>query len=245
MLKNVRAGIMPPPGEERPGDAERKQLFDWIEFDAFGTNPADPDPGRVTLRRLNRVEYRNTIRDLMGVDYDTSSEFPADDSGYGFDNIGDALSMSPLLMEKYLNAAEAIVAKAVPAAAPDDKDKRSAGARIAAFSFNGPAPDDAEKRDAYAREILAAFVRRAYRRPVDDPHGRSTRRARQGRRTPRPAQTFETGIGGAMVAVLASPRFLFRVEERGREIGRRAASARRRVLAGVAAVVLSLVHDAG
>ena len=82
--------------------------------DAFGIDPADPDPGHVTLRRLNRVEYRNTIRDLMGVDYDTAENFPPDDSGYGFDNIGDSLSLSPLLMEKYIQAAETIVAKAVP-----------------------------------------------------------------------------------------------------------------------------------
>ncbi len=86
-LKNVRAGIMPPAGEERPNNDERRQLFDWIKFDALGIDPANPDPGRVTLRRLNRTEYRNTIRDLFDVDYNTSDEFPADDSGYGFDNI--------------------------------------------------------------------------------------------------------------------------------------------------------------
>ena len=109
-----------------------KQLFDWIERDVFKINPADPDPGRVTLRRLNRVEYRNTIRDLTGVDYDTSSEFPPDDSGYGFDNIGDAMSVSPLLMEKYLNAARVIVAKAVPDG-PRTKRTRRARTYIAEF----------------------------------------------------------------------------------------------------------------
>src|SRR6478672_10397854 len=114
VLKNVRSGLMPPKGEDRPTKDERQRLFDWIELEAFGVDPADPDPGRVTLRRLNRVEYQNTIRDLMGIDYDTSDEFPADDSGYGFDNVGDALSVSPLLMEKYLNAAEDIVDEAVP-----------------------------------------------------------------------------------------------------------------------------------
>src|SRR3954447_17416363 len=114
VLKNVRAGLMPPADEERPTAAERKQLFNWIERDAFGIDPDDPDPGRLTLGRLNRAEYRNTIRDLMGVNFDTSGEFPPDDSGYGFDNIGDVLSVSPLLMEKYLRAAEQIVQKAVP-----------------------------------------------------------------------------------------------------------------------------------
>ena len=105
----LAAGIMPPADEARPNDEERRQLFNWIESDVFHIDPDDPDPGRVTLRRLNRVEYRNTIRDLMGIDYDTNEEFPADDSGYGFDNIGDVLSMSPLLLEKYLHAAERIV----------------------------------------------------------------------------------------------------------------------------------------
>ena len=114
VLKNVRAGLMPPEGEGRPSEAERRQLFNWIERDAFGVDPNDPDPGRIRLRRLNRSEYRNTIRDLMGVDFDTSEEFPPDDSGYGFDNIGDVLSVSPLLMEKYLRAAEKIVERAVP-----------------------------------------------------------------------------------------------------------------------------------
>src|SRR5579863_4078936 len=66
------------------------------------------DPGRVTARRLNRVEYNNTVRDLLAIDFQPAADFPADDSGYGFDNIGDVLSLSPILMEKYLSAAEKI-----------------------------------------------------------------------------------------------------------------------------------------
>ena len=81
----------------------------------FKTEPANLDPGRVTVRRLNRVEYRNTIRDLMGVDFDTEKEFPPDDSGHGFDNIGDVLTLPPMLLEKYLAAARAVVTRAVPA----------------------------------------------------------------------------------------------------------------------------------
>ena len=68
----------------------------------------------MTLRRLNRVEYRNTIRDLMGVDFKVEEELPPDDTGYGFDNIGDVLTVSPMLLEKYMQAAESIVAEAVP-----------------------------------------------------------------------------------------------------------------------------------
>jgi hypothetical protein len=114
VLKNIRAGLMPPEGKPRPNADELRRLEHWIKREAFGIDPADPDPGRVTLRRLNRVEYRNTIRDLMGHDFRVEEEFPPDDTGYGFDNIGDVLSVSPLLMEKYMQAAETIVAHAVP-----------------------------------------------------------------------------------------------------------------------------------
>jgi len=71
------------------------------------------DPGRVTARRLNRAEYNNTVRDLTGVDLQPADDFPQDDSGYGFDNIGDVLSLSPVLMEKYLAAAEKVARAAV------------------------------------------------------------------------------------------------------------------------------------
>jgi hypothetical protein len=114
VLKNVRAGIMPPQKKPHPGPEDRKKLEEWIKYEAFGIDPKNPDPGRVTVRRLNRTEYRNTIRDLMGVDYDTEQEFPPDDTGYGFDDIADVLTMSPMLLEKYVDAAKTIVAKAVP-----------------------------------------------------------------------------------------------------------------------------------
>ncbi len=114
VLQNVRAGIMPPAGKPRPTSEEVQSLARWVKQDVFGIDPNDPDPGRVTVRRLNRVEYRNTIRDLMGIDFKAEEEFPADDTGYGFDTIGDVLSVSPLLLEKYFQAAETIVKQAVP-----------------------------------------------------------------------------------------------------------------------------------
>jgi len=114
VLRNVRAGIMPPANKPRPSQKEIALLADWIKRDVFGLDPHDPDPGRVTIRRLNRVEYRNTIRDLTGFDFKAEEEFPPDDTGYGFDTIGDVLSISPLLLEKYMQAAESIVAAAVP-----------------------------------------------------------------------------------------------------------------------------------
>jgi hypothetical protein len=116
-LRMIRAGMMPPK-EMGPLAAEHKQTLEtWIKRSAFDGDPQNPDPGHVTLRRLNRNEYRNTIRDFMGVDYDTQADFPQDDTGHGFDNIGSVLNVSPLLLEKYLAAARTIVRKAVPMAA--------------------------------------------------------------------------------------------------------------------------------
>jgi Protein of unknown function (DUF1592)/Protein of unknown function (DUF1588)/Protein of unknown function (DUF1587)/Protein of unknown function (DUF1585)/Protein of unknown function (DUF1595)/Planctomycete cytochrome C len=113
-LRNVRSGIMPPPDNPRPTQDEIALLARWIKYKGLGIDPADPDPGRATLRRLNRTEYRNSIRDLTGFDFKTDEEFPSDDTGYGFDNIGDVLNVSPLLLEKYLAAAETIIAGSVP-----------------------------------------------------------------------------------------------------------------------------------
>ncbi|MDP3069599.1 MAG: DUF1592 domain-containing protein [Opitutaceae bacterium] len=115
-LKNVRGGLMPPLEDDapRPTAQEIATLEHWIKFKAFGIDPLNPDPGHVTARRLNRVEYRNTIRDLIGFDFNAEVEFPADDTGHGFDNIGDVLTLSPLHLEKYLAAAEHIIDRAVP-----------------------------------------------------------------------------------------------------------------------------------
>ena len=114
VLKNTRSRIMPPVEEDYLTDEELEKFASFIKRDIFELDPAKPDPGRVTVRRLNRVDYRNTVRELMGVDYDTQKEFPADDTGHGFDNNGDVLTISPMLMEKYLDAAQTIVMGTVP-----------------------------------------------------------------------------------------------------------------------------------
>ncbi|HHY85314.1 MAG TPA: DUF1592 domain-containing protein [Verrucomicrobia bacterium] len=114
VLKNVRAGLMPPADKPRLSAEHLQVLEHWIKRDVFRIDPENIDPGRVTLRRLNRVEYRNTIRDLMGIDFNAEEELPADDTGYGFDTIGDVLTVSPMLLEKYISAANEIVNRAVP-----------------------------------------------------------------------------------------------------------------------------------
>ncbi|MES2924898.1 MAG: DUF1592 domain-containing protein [Verrucomicrobiota bacterium] len=115
--QNLRSQVMPPSDKDQPSVEEKKKLLAWIEKDVFKLDPNNPDPGRVTIRRLNRTEYQNAVYDLLGVEFDTREAFPPDDTGYGFDNIGAVLSMSPLLMEKYVAAADEVVALALPAGA--------------------------------------------------------------------------------------------------------------------------------
>ena len=114
IVKKVRNGEMPPKGIPRPAPADLDRFLAFLtsEFDKADSR-VRPDPGRVTARRLNRNEYSNTIRDLLAVDFHAERDFPSDDSGHGFDNIGDVLTISPILMEKYLHAAERIAARAI------------------------------------------------------------------------------------------------------------------------------------
>jgi hypothetical protein len=109
----VTAGTMPPPPATPLSKAESAAVAGWIDHVAGRPAAGAVDPGRVTARRLNRVEYNNTIRDLLGITIRPADEFPTDDSGYGFDNIGDVLSLSPLLMEKLMSAARRISQAAV------------------------------------------------------------------------------------------------------------------------------------
>jgi Protein of unknown function (DUF1592)/Protein of unknown function (DUF1588)/Protein of unknown function (DUF1587)/Protein of unknown function (DUF1585)/Protein of unknown function (DUF1595)/Planctomycete cytochrome C len=114
VLEKLRSGQMPPKGIKQPSPGDIQAVEHWIETElARIDNNTKPDPGRVTAHRLNRFEYNNTVRDLLAVDFHPADDFPADDAGYGFDNIGDVLSLSPVLMEKYLAAAERIAKKAV------------------------------------------------------------------------------------------------------------------------------------
>jgi hypothetical protein len=118
ILDKLKSGEMPPPKSPRPKPEELSAVVDWLSGHlgqapktATATTPAEES--RVTVRRLNRTEYDNTVRDLLGVDLHLSENFPQDDSGYGFDNIGDVLSLSTVLMEKYLAAAEKISRTAI------------------------------------------------------------------------------------------------------------------------------------
>lgn len=114
VLHMLRSGEMPPPEQPRPSMNEIAAALGSLNAVLDRIDCGSPrNVGRVTVRRLNRSEYNNTIRDLLGIDFQPAADFPNDDVGYGFDNIGDVLTLSPLLFEKYLAAAEYIVEQAV------------------------------------------------------------------------------------------------------------------------------------
>lgn len=116
ILQKLASGEMPPAGMPKPALDEVAAVDAFIREKFAAADAAiEPDPGRVTARRLNRTEYANTIRDLLGVSFNAQNDFPTDDSGHGFDNIGDVLTISPMLMERYMGAAETIASRAIGA----------------------------------------------------------------------------------------------------------------------------------
>ncbi len=110
---NISGNAMPPQGLPQPSHDEREKIIGVVQSSIAKADCALHDPGKVVMRRLNREEYNNTIRDLTGLQMRPADDFPSDDVGYGFDNIGDVLALSPLLMEKYLTAAEKVASEAV------------------------------------------------------------------------------------------------------------------------------------
>ena len=126
--KIVRHEFMPPVGADAPSAEERKAITDWIAKEVFAVDFANPDPGRVTIRRLNRMEYEYSVTDLFGTDFAAEQSYssdgagavlrlrdrlPPDDTAFGFDNIGDFQSVSPALLEKYFDIAEFVVSRVV------------------------------------------------------------------------------------------------------------------------------------
>ena len=113
VVRKLRTGAMPPVGRPRPDKALYETTSSWLEGELDRAALAQPNPGRPTLHRLNRTEYRNAVRDLLGLDIAAESLLPPDNAGYGFDNIGDVLSLSPALTERYLGAAAKISQMAI------------------------------------------------------------------------------------------------------------------------------------
>ena len=137
VLHKLRTREMPPAGLPRPDAATYDALAGHLETMLDRAAEAAPNPGRPAVYRLSRFQYANAIRDLIALDIDVASLLPADDSGYGFDNIGDVLTVSPMLVERYLSAAgkmalendrlaeaEALLSRALDSAPDDLADER-------------------------------------------------------------------------------------------------------------------------
>ncbi len=229
-LERINAHEMPPEGSRQFNDDQRNKVRRWIERvpRAPGTDctklATDKTQnfykGYVMSRRLNRTEYDNSVRDLLGVDLKPGAIFPADGSGgEGFDNNGDALFTSPILMEKYLEAADLVMSAVLhEGKTPPDAAKQ-------AMIRNGITPADIDKarqrllgvkpgdrlspRDA-ARQVVSTFARRAFRRPVAE--GEIDRLLSMFDHARKRGDSYEASLRLSLKAALISPNFLFLVE---------------------------------
>jgi mono/diheme cytochrome c family protein len=224
----VRAGNMPPAGRPRLTPPELDLLDAW--FDAVtAERGAVPPAERVSVHRLNRAEYNNTIRDLVGLDLRPADDLPADDTGHGFDNNADVLALPPILLEKYISAAERVIEATfrddaarhrllnpppdvVPLALrkitlPERDHVRN---RLVLSKDDLPPADPVEEERQRAYPILMAFADRAYRRPAT--HDEVNRLLRFVEDALRNGEKTEDGLRVAFQAILCSPSFLFRIE---------------------------------
>jgi hypothetical protein len=221
--ERVRAKEMPPAKVKQPASDEQKRLLAWVKHVADSQVNYDKLPkeqleqilaGAPTSRRLNRVEYNNTLRDLFGVDLRAGDLLPSEGGGgEGFDNAGATLFTTPVLMEKYLEAAELVLntlfptAKDTPkATSPDELARLDTARRAILIAVPGP---DMQPRAA-ARKVLEAFIPRAFRRPVTaaevDRYLGIFEKAHQR------GDPYDQSIKLALKGVLISPRFLFLIE---------------------------------
>jgi mono/diheme cytochrome c family protein len=114
VIVKLRSRSMPPPGAPRPDAATYDSVAGWLESEIDRVAAAKVNPGRsVSLHRLNRAEYANVIRDLLGMDVDPQALLPPDEQAFGFENNGEALSMQPALLDRYVSAAASIARQAV------------------------------------------------------------------------------------------------------------------------------------
>jgi hypothetical protein len=226
----VRSGNMPPSGRPRPTPAELDVVDAWLDAMTVGPSQGECSPAdRVTVRRLNRTEYNNTIRDIVGLDLRPADDLPADDTGHGFDNNADVLSLPPILFEKYLAAAERVVDAAF--AHPDTRnrllnptdsavplsyrkvvlpEREHVRERLVLSKADLPPPDPVEEERQRAYPVLMAFADRAFRRPAT--HDEVNRLLRFVEDALRTGDGPEHGLRLAFQAVLCSPQFLFRIE---------------------------------
>lgn len=113
VIRKLKSGMMPPPGNERPSETQLHSFVAALEDNLDTQARADPNPGSSLLRRMNRTEYNNAVRDLLDLQVDTTGLMPADDSSAGFDNVANVLSISPVLLEAYVSTASKVSRLAV------------------------------------------------------------------------------------------------------------------------------------
>ena len=201
IIRLVKEHQMPPADMPQPSTEEVIALGAAIEVELSSFDcSSEKHPGRVTIRRLNKSEYDNTIRDLTGLELNLADDFPSDDVGNGFDNIGDVLSIPPILLEKYLGAAEQVAEAVI--------DNPTVRARV--FPHRAES-DSIEEKVEVARRNVGEFARRAYRRPLrPDEEERLFEVMRFAwEQDGSEDEIFKT----ITAAILASPHFLFRVEQ--------------------------------
>lgn len=198
-LEALEGKQMPPKKEPQPPDADRKLLVDFVRKTLNSLDCEHPrDPGRPAVRRLNRTEYDNSVEDLIGIDLSLGDNFSPDASSYGFDNIGEALALSPVLVEQYHDAARKVLVEVV-----DKKAQHPDSYKKVFFAQGADEP-------AAARQIIERFATRAFRRPADPAFiGRLLGIYDQARAK---GLNHEAAIRPMLTAVLISPRFLLRIE---------------------------------
>ncbi|HEY0074755.1 MAG TPA: DUF1592 domain-containing protein [Abditibacteriaceae bacterium] len=195
VLTQVREHTMPPEGKPQPDVKEREKLVEWLKatLDSFADSAKPTDPGRKIIHRLNRLEYNNTVRDLLGVTSNPADKFPADGGGGGgFDNNADTLFVPPILMERYLEAADEVLKEASP-------EKL--------FIVR---PDKKRNPEIAARLIIERLGSRAFRRPLEKPE--NERLMKLYNSAVKRGDKWEDAIKLAVKAILISPHFLFRIE---------------------------------
>jgi hypothetical protein len=202
-LDQLESGDMPPSSARQPTDEERDLMVEFLRILLDKLNCENSqEPGKPILRRLNRVEYDLTIQHLTGLDLHLSDNFPPDPLGYGFDNIGEVLQLSPVQVEMYLGSAREIVSQLTTS-----KDQNPAAYQQVFFKQ----PETADAEESVARLLMTDFASKAFRRPVKSDY--VDRLMTLYLKSRDQGQDHETAVGHMITAVLISPRFLSRAEQ--------------------------------
>ena len=211
----VKAGDMPPEGSKPLSPLQRERFVAWVARTLDAADARDrtrPDPGRTVVRRLTRVEYNRTIRDLVGVDFDISGAvgMPDEAGGDAFDNLAAALTVSDTLMEKYFAAADLVLEKLYETALSKGQKPKPGTAPPAFDKVVFVAPGWVLPARVAAKEVTRQLARRAYRRPVEE---REVERLLSlYDKAAAKGATYRDALKPVLKAVLVSPNFLLRVE---------------------------------